>query len=90
MRTDPSVAATLREVGFDVLSMAGNHALDFGAEAAVDTVTALRAAGIGACGVGESLAEARAPAIIEARGRRRRPVVLLDSSRPAMSRSVRA
>jgi len=70
MRTDPSVAATLREVGFDALSVAGNHALDFGADAIGDTLTALRDAGIGACGVGATLAHARAPAIIEAQGRR--------------------
>lgn len=70
MRTDPSVAADLRDVGFDILSMAGNHALDFGVVAANDTLVALRDAGIGACGVGASLAKARAPAILEAKGRR--------------------
>jgi poly-gamma-glutamate synthesis protein (capsule biosynthesis protein) len=70
MRTDPSVATTLREVGFDALSIAGNHALDFGAGALADTVAALRDAGISTCGVGPTLTEARAPAIIEAQGRR--------------------
>jgi poly-gamma-glutamate synthesis protein (capsule biosynthesis protein) len=70
MRSDPAVANALRKVGFDALSVAGNHALDFGTVALTDTLAALRDAGIGACGVGASLEEARAPAIIEARGRR--------------------
>jgi poly-gamma-glutamate synthesis protein (capsule biosynthesis protein) len=70
MRSDPAVAAALRDVGFDILSIAGNHALDFGVVALSDTLTALREARIAACGAGASLETARAPAIIEARGRR--------------------
>ena len=70
MRSEPSVAASLRAVGFDALSVAGNHALDFGVVALADTLTSLREAGIAACGVGATLEQARAPAIIEARGRR--------------------
>jgi len=70
MRSDPSVATALREIGFDALSVAGNHALDFGVLALSDTVDALRNAGIQMCGVGASLAHAREPAIVEARGRR--------------------
>lgn len=70
MRSDPAVATSLRAVGFDALSVAGNHALDFGTVALADTITALRDAGIAACGVGANLEQARAPALIEARGKR--------------------
>ncbi len=70
MRTLPRVAATLREVGFDALSLAGNHALDFGAGALADTLVTLNAAGIAACGVGATLAAARAPALITRAERR--------------------
>ena len=70
MRTDPSVAKDLRAVGFDAVSIAGNHALDFGVIALRDTLEALRDSGIAACGVGATLEEARRPAMIEARGRR--------------------
>jgi len=70
MRSDPGIAAVLRDVGFDALSLAGNHALDFGVAALADTLATLREAGIDACGVGASLEEARAPALIQARGRR--------------------
>lgn len=70
MRSDPSVATELRAIGFDVLSVAGNHALDFGVVALRDTLDALRDAGIAACGAGATLEEAREPALIEACGRR--------------------
>jgi poly-gamma-glutamate synthesis protein (capsule biosynthesis protein) len=70
MRSDPAVASVLRDVGFDAVSVAGNHALDFGAVALGDTITALREAGVAPCGGGATLEEARTPAIIEARGRR--------------------
>jgi poly-gamma-glutamate capsule biosynthesis protein CapA/YwtB (metallophosphatase superfamily) len=70
MRSDPAVAGALRKVGFDALSVAGNHALDFGAVALADTLTALREHDIATCGVGANLEDARTPAIIQARGRR--------------------
>jgi len=70
MRSDPSVAVALREIGFDMLSVAGNHALDFGVIALSDTIDALHGAGIQMCGVGATLEHAREPAIVEACGRR--------------------
>lgn len=70
MRTPPSVAPVLREAGFDVMSVAGNHALDFGTIALADTVTALDAAGIARCGGGANIAQAREPAIVERGGKR--------------------
>ena len=70
MRTAPGVAPVLADAGFDVLSLAGNHAMDYGAQALGDTVAHLRAAGIATCGGGATLAEARAPALLEAKGRR--------------------
>ena len=70
MRTGPEVAPVLREAGFDVMSIAGNHVLDFGAEALADTLTHLGGAGIALCGGGANLAEARKPALLEAAGKR--------------------
>lgn len=70
MRTAPGVAPVLADVGFDVLSLAGNHAMDYGAQALADTVAHLRDAGIATCGGGATLDEARAPGLLEAKGRR--------------------
>jgi poly-gamma-glutamate synthesis protein (capsule biosynthesis protein) len=50
--------------------MANNHALDFGVGGARRTMQAARAAGLVTAGVGENLAEARAPAYFETPGGR--------------------
>jgi poly-gamma-glutamate capsule biosynthesis protein CapA/YwtB (metallophosphatase superfamily) len=66
MRAPEALAATLREVGIDVVSFAGNHCLDFGYEAFNDTLRHLREAGVRSCGAGENLAAARDPVFCEA------------------------
>lgn len=50
-RMPESYATTLRDMGFDVLSLANNHAMDFGAEGLQATQRALRAEGIQPVGV---------------------------------------
>lgn len=70
MRTDPGVAAVIAGAGFNVVSLAGNHAMDFGGEALIDSVSHLRAAGLATCGAGSNISEARVPAVLSAQGRR--------------------
>jgi poly-gamma-glutamate synthesis protein (capsule biosynthesis protein) len=67
-RVDPSMAAIFTDCGFDVVSVASNHAMDWGAEALLDTIDVLRARGIAVVGGGRDLAAARAPAVIERKG----------------------
>ena len=69
-RTPPRDAAGLALAGIDVVSLANNHALDYGPEGLRDTVATLDAAGIVHCGAGEDDAVARRPAFLEARGLR--------------------
>ncbi len=57
-------------VGFDVMACANNHIVDAGHAAMLATVADLRAQGVRCCGVGESLAAARKPAVLEAGGSR--------------------
>jgi poly-gamma-glutamate synthesis protein (capsule biosynthesis protein) len=62
-----------RLAGYDVMTVATNHVKDCGASscgdvAFLDTLANLRAAGIAPVGGGRNLAEARAPAVIEANG----------------------
>jgi hypothetical protein len=45
-RMPEAYAATLREMGFDVLSLANNHAMDFGSAGLEATIRALKSAGI--------------------------------------------
>ena len=69
MRSPPETANYLAQAGYQVMSVAGNHAMDYGGDALCDTVDHLQAAGIAACGGGQDLAAARAPAILERDGR---------------------
>jgi len=45
-RAPPSYARLLRRAGFTVISLANNHALDFGPEGRAETIAALRRAGV--------------------------------------------
>jgi poly-gamma-glutamate synthesis protein (capsule biosynthesis protein) len=59
----PTGAAALARAGFDVVSFAGNHCLDWGNEAFFETLSHLEAAGVSVVGAGENLAAARRPVI---------------------------
>src|SRR5579883_138487 len=69
-RAPPAAVEALALLGVDCVTLANNHALDYSAEALLDTLEHLRAAGIAAVGAGADLAAARAPALLEARGLR--------------------
>ena len=56
--------------GFDVLTLANNHAVDFGRAALLDTIHAVQAAGMEAIGAGASSWRARRPAIVVSGGLR--------------------
>lgn len=56
------------QCGFDVLSLANNHIVDGGHQALLDTRRRLLEQGVAACGAGRDLAEARAPALVQAGG----------------------
>lgn len=70
MRTGPDFASTLERAGFNVMSFAGNHCLDWGYEGLVDTLDAMCKTSVALCGAGENIAAARRPAIVEAKGQR--------------------
>jgi CoA:oxalate CoA-transferase len=67
---DPGVLAVLRNAGFDVLTLAGNHVADSGLEGIVDTIRHSTDAGILTAGAGPDLPSARTPAIVERGGHR--------------------
>jgi poly-gamma-glutamate synthesis protein (capsule biosynthesis protein) len=69
-RADPAVLPALAEAGFDVLTFANNHSLDYGVEALIDTLARTTSAGIAFTGAGRNREEARRPARIVARGLR--------------------
>jgi len=69
-RASPAAVDLLLHLGVDCVTLANNHALDFGHTALLDTLDALAAAGIAAVGAGADLARARQPALLTAGGRR--------------------
>ncbi|MEK7797175.1 MAG: CapA family protein [Pseudomonadota bacterium] len=64
------VAPALLNAGFNVVSLANNHAMDQGVEGLKHTLDALDLVGIKHTGAGMNLAEARKPAILESHGAR--------------------
>lgn len=58
----------LKYAGFDVMSLANNHSLNFGREALIDSVKQLDEQGIATAGAGENIEAAHAPAILEVKG----------------------
>jgi poly-gamma-glutamate capsule biosynthesis protein CapA/YwtB (metallophosphatase superfamily) len=68
MRSHPDSAQAIRDAGFDVMSVAGNHCMDWGADALSDTLQHARAAGLSVCGAGDDIESARAPALMEVGG----------------------
>ena len=64
-RPHPTIGAVLKSAGFDVMSFASNHVLDWGADGLIDTLDIAQENGITLVGAGREIKEARQPAIIE-------------------------
>jgi poly-gamma-glutamate synthesis protein (capsule biosynthesis protein) len=56
--------------GIDIVTLANNHVMDYGAPALSDTLEAARASGIATVGAGMTLSRARRPVLMEAGGLR--------------------
>jgi poly-gamma-glutamate synthesis protein (capsule biosynthesis protein) len=67
---DPAHLDAIGRAGFVALTLAGNHIADCGEEGIADTIERLDALGIAHTGAGATLAQARAPAYLQSRGRR--------------------
>jgi poly-gamma-glutamate capsule biosynthesis protein CapA/YwtB (metallophosphatase superfamily) len=69
-RAPPRAVELLVLLGTDCVTLANNHALDYGFDALADTLEHLAAAGIAAVGAGPDLERARGPATLAAGGLR--------------------
>jgi poly-gamma-glutamate synthesis protein (capsule biosynthesis protein) len=67
-RAPPVAAERLAELGVDAVTLANNHAMDYGPVALQDTVVHLAAAGITSVGAGADEERARRPAMLRAGG----------------------
>lgn len=68
MRAHPGSANAISKAGFNVVSFAGNHCMDWGREAFFDTIENLEEQNISVIGVGKNIEEARRPALLEING----------------------
>nr|WP_306454443.1 CapA family protein [Streptomyces sp. TLI_235] len=67
-RTSPKALQTLRDAGVDVVSLANNHAVDFGADGLADTLAAKASSPIPVVGFGRNAQEAYAPYLTTVKG----------------------
>jgi len=67
-RLHPKMATLWNAAGIDIVSLASNHAMDWGPEAMLDTAQLFRGMGKTVIGAGVDASEARRPAIIERDG----------------------
>lgn len=63
-----NAAQTLKKAGFHVLSLANNHAMDYGLAAVSETKKLLAENGIATFGTGSTISDARRPAIVTRKG----------------------
>ncbi|MDH3753931.1 MAG: CapA family protein [Acidimicrobiia bacterium] len=64
-RAPPAAIDVLTLLGVDCVTLANNHALDYGAPALLDTIEHLERAGIARVGAGPDRREARQPTVLE-------------------------
>ncbi len=69
-RADPANVQLLLDLGVDMVSLANNHAYDYGPDALLDTLDTLNEAGITYVGAGKDLAEASETKFVELDGLR--------------------
>ena len=67
-RTTPVAFTALRDAGVDLVTMANNHALDYGPVGLSDTLAAIRQTGFPVVGIGSDAAAAWAPYVVTVRG----------------------
>ena len=68
LEADPAAARLLAATGFDLMSVANNHAGDAGRASILDTIEAVRGAGMSAIGGGANAEEAVLPLVTEVHG----------------------
>ena len=69
-RAEPPVAEAIRAAGFNLVTLANNHSMDFGGEALAETLRHLSNNGVAWIGAGINLSEARKMALYTIKGKR--------------------
>lgn len=64
-RAPVAAATALADAGYTIVTLANNHAMDYGPQALLDTIRRLQAVGIRTVGAGSNDREARKPLVVE-------------------------
>lgn len=67
-RADPADVHIMQDMGVDIVSLANNHAYDYGPDALIDTVDTLNEAKLPFVGAGKNMEEAKKPAYFHVNG----------------------
>lgn len=67
-RADPADVSIMNDLGVDIVSLANNHAYDYGPDALLDTLDTLNGAKLAFVGAGANIEEARKPAYFHVNG----------------------
>ena len=65
LRMDPYILSNISQIGFNGVTLANNHIMDFGSEGLMDTLTGAKELGLLTCGAGLNIHEAIQPIIIQ-------------------------
>ena len=90
LKAPPDSVEALSAAGFDAVTVANNHCMDFGPAGLLECLRILDAHSIRHCGGGDSSLSARRPAMLSARGIRVGMLGYTDDYRPAWPREVTA
>jgi len=66
--SESRILPVVQSAGFDLISLANNHTLDWGKEVLLDTLAKMKQAGLPYVGAGKNIAEARQPVVLERKG----------------------
>jgi poly-gamma-glutamate capsule biosynthesis protein CapA/YwtB (metallophosphatase superfamily) len=83
LRTDPEVLEDARKFGFNILSFANNHTMDYSYEGLIKTLDAVTEYGFLSAGVGKNLGEAAQPAYLETLNGRVALISVVSSFEPS-------
>jgi poly-gamma-glutamate synthesis protein (capsule biosynthesis protein) len=70
LKADPIHAHILHDLGVDVVTVANNHAMDYGIQGLRESIQALNSVGVAHVGGGEDVSESLAPVIKDVKGRK--------------------
>lgn len=65
LRMDPYILSNVSQIGFNGVTLANNHIMDFGPEGLIDTLSGTKDLGLLTCGAGLNIHEAIQPIIIQ-------------------------